>query len=189
LSFLKQCKTGFVKTLPTISIIAFMFLAGCARHLPDVATHVQPGSHLRTDFIPENLLDTPSSPSELVWLHAARVFKSRSEFDYFLEVKYMADVERGWLDIQPGESLVIMADGRVLTFRSSGSANSRRERRGIITEDALYRANAWDLRAIAQAEAVTVRVMGRNGVVEREFSPQNFERFRKFVQYYVDSGV
>jgi hypothetical protein len=159
-------------------------LAGCATQ-SDVATYIHPADGLRTDLIRDNPLDSPASSREMIWLNASRVFKSDTQYDYYLEVTYAANVETGFLDIGAGPSLVIVAGDREMKFTGNGSLNLRRSRKGVVNENALYLARAEDLRAIAAAPKVTVRVMGRNGTVQREFTPANSERFKKFVAAYV----
>lgn len=172
-----------------VILIAGFFAGGCATTpIPDVTTHYDPITGYRTDLIPENLLETQQPSRELLWLNASRVFRNWADFDYFLEVHYEALPEPGWLHIKPGKSLVVTADGQELQFDGRGSLNTRRTRRGNVSEDAIYRVEPAQLRAIARAKKVRVRVVGENGVVEREFGPVNFERFRKFVERYASGG-
>jgi hypothetical protein len=41
------------------------------------------------------------------------------------------------------------------------------------------------LRSIAGAQDVKVSIIGRNGIIQRDFKPANFEKFRQFVSEYV----
>ena len=100
----------------------------------------------------------------------------------------MARAETGFLDIPPGETLVIDADGEKLKFTGSGSGNSRKEHKDEVTEHAIYAASAQQMRAIGSAQSVKVSILGRNGMVQRDFAPTNFERFRRFIQFYVPAG-
>lgn len=169
---------------------ALVFVSGCVTpEIPDVATHIDPNTRIRTDLIPENLLETEGPAQELLWLNASRVFKDIRNFDYYLEVHYEAKEETGLLKVSSGPSLVVLADGTELKFNGTGSLNARRTRRGIVSEDAIYEATADDMRAIAYAGQIVVRVIGRNGVLIRKFRPENFERFRKFVFQFVEGGA
>jgi len=185
-----EAKTSWASRLASLTWLAALFLwAGCASiPVPDVATHYDPHTRLRTDLIPDNLLPTQGPMRELLWLNASRVFKDQQVFEYYLEVHYEAREETGLLNIHPGLSLTIIADGKEFKFRGSGSLNMRKQRRGVVSEDAIFLASADELRAIAFAKAVTVKVAGQNGVVVRDFIPVNFERFRKFVTEFVDRG-
>jgi hypothetical protein len=40
------------------------------------------------------------------------------------------------------------------------------------------------LQKIASARDVKVQIKGNNGLVERDFKPENFQRLRRFVSYY-----
>ena len=185
-----KAKLGIIGHLISCaSLISISLLVGCASiPVPDVATHYDPYTHLRTDLIPENELAQPGPAREVVWLNASRVFKDQQYFEYYLEVRYAAREETGPLNINPGLSLSIVADGREYKFRGSGSLNTRKLKRNLVSEDAIYIASADELKAIANAKQVTVKIVGQNGVVVRDFGPPNFERFRKFVAEFVDKG-
>jgi hypothetical protein len=180
-------------TMKTILLLmtAVVLLAGCASGpVPDVVTHYDQTTKIRTDIIPENLLESAEQPPrELVFLNASRVFKDYQDFDYYLDVQYTTTTEVGLLDIPAGESLVIIADDRQMKFRSSGSSSLRRSKGDVVSEKAIYPTNAEELRAIARAKKVQVHVVGQNGRVAREFRPENFERFKKFVHFYVEGGT
>ncbi len=167
------------------SITVLLMLVGCATPAPDVVTF-QDATGLQTDLLGENLLDTKSATREMIWLNASRVFKTQHEFNYYLEVHYAANEETGYLDIYPGKSLVLIADGREMKLDGIGSLNSRRVQKTVVGEDALYETSAETLRLIANAKQVKVKVIGRNGIVEREFGPENFDRFKRFVARSVD---
>jgi hypothetical protein len=163
-------------------------LAGCATKGPQVVTYIDPYTHARTDLMAENMLEGPEPVREVVWLNASRMFSNSREYRYYLEVDYLARAESGFLEIPDGETLVILADGQELKFTGSGSVNNRKERKDEVSERAIYVANAQQLRAIASAENVKVSILGRNGMVQRTFTPANSERFRQFVQHYVAAG-
>jgi hypothetical protein len=167
-------------------IAATGLLVACATpKTADVTTYIDPQTGARTDLMSENLLDSPDQPRELIWLGASRVFKTPRSYEYFLEVEYMARLESGFLDIQPGQSLLVTADGQTLQFSGSGSLNSRRKEKDTLRERAIYQTSGHQLRCIAAAQSVRVSVIGQNGVVLRDFSQANTERFRKFVVHFV----
>jgi hypothetical protein len=176
-----------MKKITLASLALAGFLAGCATSTtPDVVTHYDQFTHFRTDLIPENLLDVPGEVREMIWLNASRVFRDFQDFDYYLDVNYQARAETGWLKIPPGATLTILADGKEMKFKSNGSMNTRRKDRDLVSEQAIYPISADELRAIANAKAVKVKVSGENGLVERDFGPLNFQRFKKFVTNYVE---
>jgi hypothetical protein len=163
------------------ALLAAALLAGCAS-TPEVTTYVDPLTNQRTDLLSENELPAPGGgqPREIVWLNASRVPVNRSKYQTFLEVLYAANAEAGPLDIYPGRTLTVIADGQELKFSGLGSMNSRKEKGGILYESALYEAQPSDIETIANAQKVTVLVQGKNLLIERNFSPQNFERFKQF---------
>ncbi|MBI5386992.1 MAG: hypothetical protein HZA90_20150 [Verrucomicrobia bacterium] len=170
-------------------LLLALLLAGCSTPtpLPDVATHIDAFTGLRTDVIPENLLEAGGQAREFLYLNASRVFKSAGTCDYYLEVIYAAREEVGYLDIGPGPALSILADGKEMKFTGNGSQHLRKKRNGVVTENALYPVQPDALRAIANAQKVTVRAAGKSGLVQRDFAPVNSERFRKFVKLCVPS--
>jgi hypothetical protein len=169
-------------------VLAAGLLQGCTTKSPDVVTYVDPYTHARTDLTAENILEAPGPVREVVWLNASRMFSNSRDYRYYLEVDYMARAETGFLEIPPGETLVILADGQELKFTGSGSLNSRKEKKDEVTERAIYPATGQQLRTIAGAQSVKVSILGRNGMVQREFTPANFEKFRHFVQNYVTTA-
>lgn len=160
---------------------AMALLAGCVA-TPEVTTYVDPLTNQRTDLLSENELVVPgqTQPREIVLLNASRIPVTRNHYRISLEVQYLTRVEAGALDILPGRTLTIIADGKEMKFSSLGSMNARKERDGILTETALYEAQPADIDAIANASKVTVLVQGKGSLIERNFGPENFERFKQF---------
>lgn len=163
------------------SATAFMVFSttGCGT-TPEVTSYVNPVSGRRTDVLAENLLEGPANTREMLWLNAYRDFQDQYRYKYYLEVIYGAREEAGYLDIGPGRSLTIIADGNEMNFVGLGSL-SKDDEKGAIFETARYEATADDIYRLSRAKNVTVRVTGRNGVVVREFAAENFDKFRKFV--------
>ena len=95
-------------------------LSGCASKPPQVATYYDPFTHARTDLTANNILETQGPVREIVSLDASRVFTKGSDNQDHLEVDYLARAETGFLEIPPGETLVILADGKELKFSGSG---------------------------------------------------------------------
>ncbi len=159
-------------------------LAGCATHTPDVSTYYDQTTGLRTDLM-ENELEAPGQLREIVWLNASRVFHDRKNTELFLEATYMAMKDRGFLEIPPGKTLTLLVDGKPLILDGTGSANMRKPyKKDLVRETALYPVTKTQLQQIAGAKNVKVQIKGNNGLIEREFKPENFERMRKFVSYY-----
>jgi hypothetical protein len=158
-------------------------LASCAaRQAPDVTTHIDQGTGLRTDLLGDNLLEGKGQPRELLWLNASRVYRNYSDAQYYLEAQYMAREDAGYLEIPPGETLTIVIDGQPLKFSGTGGANMRKPYKDqLVREVAIYPATRIQLQKIALGREVKVQLRGNNGLVEREFNKENQERFRQFV--------
>jgi hypothetical protein len=169
-----------MKTILLPAALAAMLLAGCST-TPEVTTYVNPNTGKPTDILTDNLVDQPGNHRELLWLNAWRVPQGKDKYQYYLEVVYGAREEVGYLDIGPGRALTIIADGEQMQF--SGLGSLMRDREGTAwMETARYEASAYEIEKIAQAQRVTVRVTGKNGVVVREFAPDNFKRFQEFAR-------
>ena len=160
-----------------------VLVAGCASDPPpDVTTYVDQGTGLRTDLMGENLLEGKGPTRELVWLNASRVYRNFTDAQYYLEAQYMARDEAGFLEIPAGETLTITLDGQPLKFGGTGSSNMRKPyKKELVREVAIYPATRVQLQKIALAKDVKVSIRGNNGLIEREFSKENQERFRQFV--------
>ena len=171
------------------ALLAVALLAGCQTP-PEVTTYVDPMTNQRTDLLSENELPAPGGgqPREIIWLNASRVPVNRTKYQTYLEVMYAANAEAGPLDIYPGRTLTIVADGQELKFSGLGSSNNRKEKGGILYESALYEAQPSDIETIAHAQKVTVLVQGKSLLIERNFGPENFNRFRQFADQLATSG-
>ena len=170
--------------LPFLPVVA-MVLAGCGTS-PKTAVYSYrndlggPG----IDLIVDNELDSGDKPAELIWLNASRVREGAWDAKYYLEVRYEALPQRGYLDITPGETLVLRVDAQEMKFRGVGSLNARREKGSTLVEHALYPVKLDDLRKIARARAVKVDIVGSRRTVHREFQPANIDKFKTFVLTY-----
>lgn len=172
------------------SLVAFVFVfvtVGC-NTTPEVTSYVNPVSGRRTDTLNQNLIDAPGNDREMLWLNAYRDYSDRYHYRYYLEVIYGAREDAGYLEIGPGRSLTIMADNQEMNFTGLGSL-SKDQSKGAVFETARYEATADDIHRIASARKVTVQVRGRHGIINREFAPENSEKFRKFVQQTDDENL
>lgn len=169
----------------SLALLALGLVAGCKTQQPAVQTHYDSFSGLRTDLLSDNILPTPGDPREVVWLNAARVFQNNRDAIYRLEVSYVARDEVGLLEIPAGQTLTLIVDGQPLKFQGIGSSNTRKQFKKsgqpFVSEDALYAATRADLQRIASARQVKVQVRGTKGLIDRDFGPENFQKFREFV--------
>ncbi len=160
-------------------LLAVTFLAGCAQ-TPPVTTYRDPLTNQETDLLSENELVKPGSVREVIWLNAARI-PIKKEYKIFLEVEYAARKEAGYLEIYPGKTLTIVADGKELKFAGLGALD-KLEKDNIVREKARYEVKLADIDAIANAKKVTVLLQGKDQLIERDFGPDNFTRFKQFYE-------
>jgi len=165
--------------LPVVLLSATLGL-GCRSTNAPVATYVHPLTGLRTDLLGDNLIESPEQTPEMIWLNAYRVFKTKYEFTYYIEAIYGANEQVGYLEIGPGRSLTLTCDGEEIAFNGIGSLSNDRDGKAIF-EHARYETTSAELEKIAQAKMVSLKLRGRNGVIRRELSPENIERFRQFM--------
>ena len=161
-------------------------LAGCSS-MPnsDVYTYRSDVGGPGMDLIVDNELDSGEKPTELVWLNALRVRAGAWKGRFYLEVRYEALPQTGWIEIGPGETLSVTADGQTMKFGGIGSSNERNQTDSTVVEHAIYEAKADDIRRIARAKDVKVDIVGRLRTVHREFKPANIDKFKTFVLTYI----
>jgi len=170
------------KILKTFSL-ALLLWAGCAGK-PTSDTYTYRGSLTGgdMDMTLENLLESGEDRSYLVYVDAVRTREGAWESNYYLEATYVGASDAGYMDIGPGETLLLTVDGQPLRLRSVGSAGSRSiTPAGHYAENAVYPINPEDLKRIARAKEVKVQLVGQAHSHYRSFKPENIEKFRKFV--------
>ena len=172
---------GVMNHLKTVFslLLAAIFLGGCTTPEP-VTTYRDPLTNQETDLLGENELVKPGAVREIIWLNAARL-PIRGEYKIFLDVQYAARKEAGYLEIYPGRTLTIVADGKELKFGGLGSME-KREKDNVVYENARYEISLADLATIAHANKATLLVQGKDLLIERDFGPENFTRFRQFYE-------
>ena len=161
-------------------------LAGCSSSpKSDVYTYRSDIGGPGLDLIVDNELDSGEKPSELIWLNASRVRAGAWKGRFYLEVRYEALPQTGWIEIGAGETLSLTVDGQSMKFYGNGSVNERTQTDSTVVEHAIYEAKADDIRKIAKAKDVKVDILGKLRTVHREFKPANIEKFKTFVLTYI----
>lgn len=93
-----------------------------------------------------------------------------------------------WLFIDRGQSLTLNVDGDLMRFTSDRGSSPYRDvgYGGKVRETAYYPVTVEELRRIANASVIHVRVDGSSYYAVREFGPENFENFKRFIAEHVD---
>ncbi len=105
---------------------------------------------------------------------------------YFLRAVFVN--ERQWLNIGPGETLQMAADGESLRFSGAGSGGARHTgENDKVYEIALYETEATAIRKIAVAREVSVNLKG-DFPLQKNFGSFNNLYFRQFIQHYIDKA-
>ena len=169
-----------------VPLMLGLLLAGCATApKTDIYSYRSDIGGPAMDLIVDNELDSGDKPTELIWLNASRIRKGPWDAQYYLEARYEALPQKGWLDIVSGETLLLSVDGQTLKFSGVGSLNDRKEGGNTLVEHAIYQAKAEDLRKIAKAKEIKVDILGSKRTVHREFNASNIDKFRTFVLTYL----
>jgi hypothetical protein len=157
-------------------------LGGCATSAPEQDTYTHHGVAGGVDITLDNLLESKEDRSYLIWLNAVRMREGAWDSTYYLEVRYEGASDAGFLDIAPGETLLLTVDGQPMRFSSPGSEKNRSTTgNGNFVENAVYEVKPDVLKRMARAKEIKVQVIGKSRSLYRSFKPVNVEKFRKFV--------
>ncbi len=120
-----------------------------------------------------------------IGLQAQRFESKEGVVDYNVIVRYASE---SWLYIENGESLILLVDGESLNLSGEGSL-SHREVQNIgkvfVVEHAWYKISPENLKKIASASEVRIKLIGTNHFEKRHFSEKNLKKFKEFVEEYV----
>lgn len=121
-----------------------------------------------------------------LYLNPERYVAKNGQISYSLRVGFLA---HNWLFIERGESLILLVDGERMGFRGKGSWSHRDIGilHGTITEKAWYNVTPEQLKKIAYANSVKVKVVGSQHHIKRGFTKENFSNFRRFCKEYIES--
>lgn len=159
-------------------------LAGCQTGPEGMYAYRDNASGDMYQLISDNQIKDAANPGTKVWINASRITQANGVILYYLDVHY--ESIGAWLNIEPGETLILTLDGQEHKYLGIGSAETRKKKGDRLVEDAIYKASAAELRAIAKAKSATVKIAGANGTLNRTFAPENIENFRVFVKQYID---
>ena len=166
-----------------ILLLAGLFV-GCSTTAPSLLTRQDEFTGDNIGLLTDNLITGKTSANAQIWLNASRIVRKTGVILFFLEVH--VESTAGALNIEPGETLTLVIDGQELRYDGIGSGHSRKSTNGKFTEDAIYRTTSGDIRKIANAQSVQVKVMGSKTYLESSFSTDNIQKFKDFVKTYVD---
>jgi len=172
--------------------IRFMLLAlglftwaGCATHKV-ITTHDEfDGTTKHRMYF--NALGCAGLLAPTIQLKAQRFDQKDGAISYSLIVEYSG---KNWLFIAPGESLVFKIDGKRKAFSGEGSADHRHVG-GLagVSETAWYHeVKLEDLRELANAQEVKIKIEGKNTYVTRCFKDYSFKSFQNFVANFGREG-
>jgi len=174
-----------MKARTLLPVVAIALLVSCAHQPVETESYTYRGGVSGGDDLDvtlDNLVESSEDRTYLLWLNAVRMRDNNWEGRYYLEVRYEGASDAGYIDIPPGETLILDVDGAILRFRGIGSEETRqRTGRGHFVENALYETDAQTIRRIAKAQSVKIQVNGENRKLYREFDSENTLRFRNFV--------
>jgi hypothetical protein len=159
-------------------LAAVLLLAACAPRY-GVSVFSDPFERTAVRRMHGNVLGGAPAGGDWVALDAEEMRVPADTPRYDLRVDYRTQGE--WLDVRPGESLVVLIDGDPVRLAGEGSQRSRAESRVGRREVARYAVSAALLRRIAGARDVRVRLIGRRYHVDRVLTRANLSRLRRFL--------
>ncbi len=114
--------------LSLVVAVAVGMLAGCETAPPEaVVSRTDEVTGRESHLITDNIVEDPSQTDSLLWLNASQLFTYRGAAKYYLEARFQARPERGLLEVGPGQSLTVTADGVPIHLTGPGSAKFRKE--------------------------------------------------------------
>jgi len=168
-----------------VSIILPFLLVGCISSLPiykidDITDHID--GRRSTQLVGNRL--APAYTGTDVEFDAEKFIAWNGNI-YYSIVLNVVSLNR--LFIAEGESLVLLVDGTRIGFSGDGSANYRESGEdGAIEETAYYDVTPAQLKLIANAKDVRIKIKGAQFSVKRGFFSENFANLKRFIAEYVD---
>jgi hypothetical protein len=127
-------------------------------------------------------------------------YQKKDEIKYYIIVEYYGE---NWLNIESGESLVILIDGQRVGLFGDGSLNHRNiadsdylkylffaysmdtNTNISVEEKAWFEVTPEQLKMISEASEVKVKITGANYYVTKTFIPSTFVVFQSFYNEFV----
>lgn len=163
------------------ALLIALLLAACAPGY-SVRTSVDAANAFTSVRLQENVLGGGCPGCAIIELNIHKVTHDDRPLMYYdLVVQYRA---KEWLLIEPGESLTLLVDGQPLVFTSDNGSTLYRTVAygGEVLETAYYSVDLPQLRRIANATEVQVRLDGSETHADRTFQPANLGNFRRFLE-------
>lgn len=162
-------------------LTVLLVLMGCGSQVAVIETVDEEFYDSRINKMTGNaLIETPPSGVDSVELNAERYTSAEGTILYNLVVEYSSS---DWLFVKEGESLILIVDGQRIGLKGKGSGPHRDiAYGGRRTEKAWYGVSLDILKMITNAETVKVTIIGSRRSIDRDFTQENFENFRRFVQ-------
>jgi hypothetical protein len=163
----------------TLLIAVTIILTGCASQSPQVTSTTDPYKGVSWIEVKDNKLGDAKNSNWWIELNPTQFRRSGGSVGYYLRVFCHSPF---WVFINEGESLVLMVDGKRIGLTGEGSLRHRIvDRGGVVLETADYAVSLDQIKTIANAQNVTLRVYGSRSQQDRFFTPKNFAVFRDFV--------
>lgn len=126
--------------------------------------------------------------SATIYFNVQKFISKQENVDYHIIIKYEHD--GNWLFIDDGESLILLIDGVRKGFSGDGSSRHRDVvsvfKGSNVVELAYYKITAEELKQIANAKEVKVKLIGSQHYCNRHFTKSTFNLLGKFIKEYVD---
>lgn len=115
-------------------------------------------------------------------LNLLRIVTKTNSVHYILLIKY---VGADYLLIEPGQTLSISTEKKVIGLSGKGSTTYRKQlTRENTSEKAYYDVSFVELKLLASSADVVLTLTGKKGSIQRRFTKNNLEDLRKFLEEY-----
>ena len=168
-----------------VSIILPFLFVGCISTLPiykidDITDHID--GRRSTQLVGNRLAPAYTGTDVEFNVEKFTAWNGNVYYSIVLDV-----VSLNRLFIEAGESLIVHADGTRIGFSGDGSANYREEcGGGALGETTFYDVTPEQLKKIANANDVRIKIKGAQYSVKRRFFPENFANLKRFIAEHVD---
>jgi len=176
-------KNKMKKVLIVFTIILTAFLAAsCSTLQYEVINKYDKFNGLTTQSMNHNFMESDKFIGGRYAFDIARFSDKEHLPFYILFIDYIGS---DWVFISKGESLVMLLDGKKLTFTGDGGFEDRHVYDGTVQEIASYKITQNDLFDIVNAKKIEVRVYGDDYNADLYFSAENKKRVNDFYLKYI----
>jgi len=136
--------------------------------------------HTQTCDLKDNFLNEEGPGEWRRFSFGIRKFVKKNDVSYLIRLDYSYN---DWFFIEEGESLILLVDGKRVGFTTLDSPH--RSNTTVCYETAFYPITRKQIKSIANAKEIFVKVIGDDGYTNVSFSKENIACIKEFYDTYV----